>query len=78
MFLLAVGIRLYNIHKPFVGLLPVREFRSAIIARDIYFKLSPDIPAWEREVTNVSRARVVTGTPHPGVAGGDHLHIHRQ
>jgi hypothetical protein len=56
MFLLAAGIRLYNIQKPFVGLLPVREFRSAIIARDIYFGLGGDAPDWAREVSAVSRA----------------------
>ncbi|HUM68764.1 MAG TPA: glycosyltransferase family 39 protein [Chloroflexota bacterium] len=55
LFFVAGGIRLYNIQKPFVGLLPVREFRSAIIARDIYYSLNSDIPAWQREVTQVSR-----------------------
>ncbi|MBX3058696.1 MAG: glycosyltransferase family 39 protein [Anaerolineae bacterium] len=55
MFIVAGGIRLYNIQKPFVGLLPVREFRSAMIARDIYYDLNSKIPAWQREVAHVSR-----------------------
>ncbi|MBE2199752.1 MAG: glycosyltransferase family 39 protein [Anaerolinea sp.] len=56
MFFAAGGIRLYNIQKPFVGLLPVREFRSAIIARDIYYDLNSEkIPAWQREVAHISR-----------------------
>jgi 4-amino-4-deoxy-L-arabinose transferase-like glycosyltransferase len=57
LFLLAAGIRLYNIQKPFVGLLPVREFRSAIIARDLYFALNQNAPEWAQDVSTVSRAR---------------------
>lgn len=55
MFLLAAGIRLYDIQKPFVGLLPVREFRSAMIAREIYYDLNSEIPTWQREVAHISR-----------------------
>ena len=55
LFLLGGAIRLYDIQKPFVGLLPVREFRSAIIARDFYYRSNPNIPEWQQEVTRASR-----------------------
>lgn len=86
MLLLALGVRLYDIHKPFVGLLPVREFRSAIIARDIYYSLNPDVPAWQREVTDASRAREWSLEPPImewlaaytyELVGGEHLWIPR-
>jgi 4-amino-4-deoxy-L-arabinose transferase-like glycosyltransferase len=57
MFIVAAVIRLYNIQRPFVGLLPVREFRSAMIARDFYFTHNPEVPAWQQEVAHTSRQR---------------------
>jgi hypothetical protein len=56
LFALAFAIRVYNIQKPFVGLLPPREFRSAVIAHDLYLGIQPATPAWEREVSAASRA----------------------
>jgi 4-amino-4-deoxy-L-arabinose transferase-like glycosyltransferase len=55
-FALAAGLRLYDVSHTFVGLLPVREFRSAIIARDLYLSVHP-AAGWEREVTRISRGR---------------------
>jgi hypothetical protein len=57
LFLLAAAIRIYDIGQPFVGLEPVREYRSAIISRIFYFGENPEIPDWRREIAVASRDR---------------------
>ena len=49
-FLLAGAIRLYKIQAP--GMLPERDFGSAILARDFFFRSEDSIPEWEREVSS--------------------------
>ena len=74
--LLALGglaVRLLNIGSAPLDFHAVRQYRSMIIARDIYFDLLPSVPDWQREVAEISRSH--QGTLEPPiletiVAGG--------
>ena len=55
LFLLAGLIRLKNIQAP--GILVEREYDSAIIARNFYFKGNPEIENWRKEVVKTLRER---------------------
>ena len=48
-------LRLQDPHAP--GTLVEREFRSAIIARSVYFEMDPSIPDWRERVARTSRQR---------------------
>jgi hypothetical protein len=50
---LACMVRIYKIHVP--GLLPDRDFRSAIFARDFYFEKTDDVEAWRKDIAHKTR-----------------------
>lgn len=52
--LVALGVRLYHIQDPPVEFHPTRQYRSAIIARGLYYQTRPDLPDWQREVAAIN------------------------
>lgn len=49
-FLIGLGIRLYDLTDPPFDFQATRQFRSALIARGMYFENAPDVAAWQREM----------------------------
>jgi len=48
-FVLALGIRLYDLTDPPFDFHPTRQWRSAVIARGMFYATRTDIPDWQRE-----------------------------
>ena len=46
--MVGLGIRLYGLNAPPTDFHPVRQYRSAHLARAYYFRLSPSVPEWRR------------------------------
>ena len=57
LFILGLGIRLYQIDSAPFDFHAARQYRSFIIARDIYYAGAATIPAWQREVAQASAER---------------------
>lgn len=55
LFLGAIAVRVYDLKAP--GLLPVREYRSAVIARAYYFETTNSVPEWRRQVAMITKQR---------------------
>jgi 4-amino-4-deoxy-L-arabinose transferase-like glycosyltransferase len=55
LFALAIVVRIYNIDAP--GLIPERQYRSALIARAYYFEKTNSIPEWRKQVAFASKQR---------------------
>lgn len=53
LFLLAGAVRLYKINAP--GLLVDRDYTSAILARDFYFKHTNSVEEWRKEIVHIIR-----------------------
>lgn len=49
LFFLAGAARLYRLQAP--GMLPERDFGSAILARDLFFRHSDTVPEWKKAVS---------------------------
>lgn len=54
-FVTSLGLRLDGIGSPHLEYRPQKQYRSAMVARDLYYRLTADIPEWKRQV---SRANV--------------------
>ncbi len=50
MFIAAFTIRLYHINEPLLDFHPIRQYRSAIVARAFYFDDMKSIPQWRRDI----------------------------
>lgn len=50
MFSAALGIRLYDLTDLPVDFHPTRQLFSAIKARGMYYAMTPELPAWQREI----------------------------
>src|SRR3989337_2921134 len=48
MFAAALGVRLAHIDT--IDFAPIRSYRSAVLARLLYYQGNPAIPEWEKEV----------------------------
>ena len=58
-FLLGLGIRLYDLKDPPLDFHPVRQLRSALIARSVYFNLNPAAdPALRQVATDTSSLEI--------------------
>jgi hypothetical protein len=84
LFITAFFARLYHIDK--LDFSPLREYRSAIIARGHYFETLESIPEWRREVARASKQAMSILEPPImeslaaigyRIAGGEHLWIPR-
>lgn len=58
LFVLGAAVRLYDVTDEPLEAHPTRQFRSAIIARAIYYENNPDIPAEKNEFAQRERAKV--------------------
>ena len=54
LFLLALGIRLYQIDGAPLDFHAARQYRSLIIARQLFYDTLPSLPDWQRQVAAVS------------------------
>lgn len=84
LMVLAVGIRVYNLQRP--GVVPDRQYRSALIARAYYYELSGSVPEWQQQVALTSSERQEALEPQITeylaallywAAGAEHLWIFR-
>ncbi len=84
-FAAATGVRLYHITDPPLEFHVTRQYRSAVIARELYLPYDKAMPAWAREiaVTNADQGAleppIIEHLAAYGyrVAGGEHLWIGR-
>lgn len=87
LFIAALALRIYGITAPPTEFHPMRQFRAAIIARDMYFKAVPSAaPAWERQVAAESASKEELLEPRIietaaaflfQIAGGEYLWLPR-
>ena len=86
LFTMALGIRIYGINEYPLDAHPVKQYRSAMIARAYYYEELASVPDWKRESAQLNRQRI--GTLHPAiiyqiaafaysVAGAEYLWIPR-
>ncbi len=86
LFITAFGIRLYHINEPLLDFHPIRQYRSAIVARAFYFDDMKSIPEWRRDIAikNMQKQRPLEPQVMERliafayrIAGGEHLWIPR-
>lgn len=58
-FLVAVGIRIYGIGEPMLGFHPTRNYRSAIIARQMYYAGDNRVPEWRKKVVKAAAGQMI-------------------
>lgn len=58
LFLSAFGIRIYHINDPLMDFHPMRQYRSALIARALYFESQGSIPEWKKEIVSRNKMNV--------------------
>lgn len=84
LFIASLAIRFYHIDDPPLDFHPIRQYRSAIIARGYYRASDETIPDWQREVAiaNMERLGIIEppimehlATLGYRLAGGEHLWI---
>jgi hypothetical protein len=63
LFIAAFGIRLCHIDEPPLDFNPTRQYRSAIIARGLYFESVESIPEWRKEVASINKQRTAVLEP---------------
>ena len=56
LFLVSFAVRIYHINIPLLDFHPMRQYRAAIKARDIYFDSSESIPEWRKEISRLNSA----------------------
>ncbi len=49
-FLIGLGVRLYDLQDPPLDFHPTRQLHSALIARGMYYQQRSDLPDWQREM----------------------------
>lgn len=85
-FIAAFAVRLYHINEPLLDFHPIRQYRSAIVARAFYFDDMKSIPEWRRDIAikNMKKQRPLEPQVMERViafayriAGGEHLWIPR-
>ena len=59
----ALWVRLVEIEQPIVTFRAIRHYRSAMIARDFYYRLAPDIPTQAVEVAGANFLMQQAGEP---------------
>ncbi len=83
-FLTALGIRVHHLNRPPLDFHPIRQYRSAIIARGFFVETQTSIPDWQREVARINKMK--EGVLEPPLmellaagayrlVGGEHLWI---
>src|SRR5918999_1030683 len=86
LFVIALGLRLYNIDEPPSDFHPTRQYRSMIIARGYYYEALKTAPEWKRNLASLNKQR--EGSLEPPIMelmgsfayrtfGGEHLWIPR-
>lgn len=63
LFVSAFAVRLYNIHLPPLNYCPLRQHRSAHIARWLYLRDLDNVPQWRREVARINAEKFCTKEP---------------
>ena len=55
LFIIAFGLRLYNINEPPLDFHPTRQYRSALIARGYYFETLEKAPEWKKNLASLNK-----------------------
>lgn len=86
LFVGAFGIRMYRINQPLLDFHPIRQYRTAILARAYYYEGAESIPEWKKEVSAHQKQRIPLLEPPIGelvaaslwrIAGGEYLLLPR-
>ncbi len=82
----AFAIRLYRINQPLLGFHPIRQYRTAILARVYYYQGAESIPQWEKQLHTAYKNGIPLLEPPVGelvaaslwrIAGGEYLLLPR-
>jgi hypothetical protein len=82
----AFAVRLYRINQPLLDFHPIRQYRSAILARAYYYGGAESIPKWKKEVSAHQKQRIPLLEPPVGelvaatvyrIVGGEYLWLPR-
>jgi hypothetical protein len=57
LFAVAFTIRIYHINQPPLVFHPTRQYRSAFLAREYYFRSAESIPEWRKQVALLNKER---------------------
>jgi hypothetical protein len=63
LFLAALALRLHGIKDLPLEFHPVRQYRSATIARSLYYRHADSVPEWKKRLASLSRQRADTLEP---------------
>lgn len=55
LFIAAFGLRVYHINQPPLDFHPIRQYRSAIIAKGYFVETLRSIPDWQREIAIINK-----------------------
>jgi hypothetical protein len=58
LFVAAFAVRLYRINQPLLDFHPIRQYRTAILARAYYYEGAESIPEWKKEVSAHQKQRI--------------------
>lgn len=54
LFIMAFGLRIYRINEPALDFHPIRQYRSALIARAYYYETQKSKTVWQRDVARIN------------------------
>jgi len=86
LFAAAFVVRLYRIDQPLLDFHPIRQYRTAILARVYYYQGAESIPQWKKELLASYKERIPLLEPPIGeivtawiwrIAGGEYLWLPR-
>jgi len=82
MFAGAFAMRMYRIDQPLLDFHPIRQYRTAILARVYYYQGTESVPQWKKELLAAYKSRIPLLEPPIGeivtagiwrIAGGEYL-----
>ncbi len=82
MFAAAFGVRMYHIDQPLLDFHPIRQYRTAILARVYYYQGAESLPQWEKQLHAAYKNGIPLLEPPIGeivtagiwrIAGGEYL-----
>ncbi len=59
LFITAFTIRLYRIDGPAINFHPARQYHSAFIVRAYFRMWTPDVPDWERQISQANKPEFI-------------------
>jgi len=59
LFILAIGLRFYHIDEPAMEFMGMRQYRAALIARDINYRTDPLCPSWKKAIASANAEKAI-------------------